>query len=72
MLEHFAALIDAENATAHRRHGTRRFHDLDAPAIVGAVVELASRQLRLGVPATLLELEPVIERLAVGLLHQPD
>jgi AcrR family transcriptional regulator len=72
MLEHFADLIDAENAAAHRRHGTRRFQPLDAAAIVGAVAELASRQLRLGVPDTLLELEPVIDRLALGLLHEPE
>jgi len=72
MLEHFAALIDAENATAHRRRGTRRFQEHDAHAIVGAVVELASRQLRLGVPASLMDLEPVIERLALGLLREPE
>jgi AcrR family transcriptional regulator len=70
MLEQFAALIDAENAAAHRRHGTPRFRSPhDAHAIVGAAVELCSRQLRHGVPDTLLELEPVIERLALGLLH---
>jgi AcrR family transcriptional regulator len=72
MLEHFAALVEAENAAAFRKHGTPRFaSSLDAYAIVGAVVELCSRQLRLGQPATLLELEPVIERLAVGLLDRP-
>lgn len=70
MLEHFAALIDAENAAAHRHSGARRFREGDAFAIVGAVFELSSRQLRLGVPATLAELEPVIERLALGLLHE--
>ena len=40
----------------------------DAYALVGAIVELASRQLRHGVPAEPLELEPVIERLIAGLL----
>jgi AcrR family transcriptional regulator len=70
MLDHFAALIEAENATAHRKHGTPRFGPHDAHAIVGATVELCSRQLRLGVPDTLLELEPVIERIALGLLRE--
>jgi hypothetical protein len=69
MLDHFAALIEAENTTGHRKHGTPRFGPHDAHAIVGATVELCSRQLRLGVPETLLELEPVIERLALGLLR---
>ena len=41
----------------------------DAFAIVGAVVELASRQLRTGRPPHLLELEPVVERLVTGLLE---
>lgn len=41
----------------------------DAFAIVGAVVELASRQLRTGRPSHLLELEPVVERLVTGLLE---
>jgi AcrR family transcriptional regulator len=41
----------------------------DAFAIVGAVVELASRQIRTGRPADIRELEPVIERLALGLLR---
>lgn len=70
MLEHFASLVDAENAAAARKHGTPRFRSPhDAFAIVGATVELCSRQLRLGEPADLMELEPVIERLALGVLH---
>jgi AcrR family transcriptional regulator len=40
----------------------------DAFAIVGAVVELASRQLRTGRPQDLRELEPVVERLVLGLI----
>ena len=40
----------------------------DAFAIVGAVVELASRQIRTGVPADIRELEPVVERLSLGLM----
>ena len=37
-------------------------------AIAGAVVELASRQIRTGRPANISELEPVVERLTMGLL----
>jgi AcrR family transcriptional regulator len=40
----------------------------DAYAITGAVVELASRQIRTGVPENIRDLEPVIERLILGLL----
>ena len=40
----------------------------DAFAIVGAIVELASRQLRTKDPADIRELEPVIERLVLGLV----
>ena len=40
----------------------------DAFAIVGAIVELASRQIRTGVPGDIRELEPVVERLTLGLL----
>lgn len=70
VLERFAALVDAENAAAHRRHGTPRFASPhDAFAIVGGVVELCSRHLRLGIPEDLEELEPVIERLALGVLY---
>jgi hypothetical protein len=41
----------------------------DAFAIVGAVVELASRQIRTGRPNDIRELEPVVERLVLGLLR---
>ena len=40
----------------------------DAFAIVGAIVELASRQLRTQDPADIRELEPVLERLILGLV----
>ena len=39
---------------------------LDAYAIVGAITELVSRQVRLGEPADVLELAPVIDRLIGG------
>jgi AcrR family transcriptional regulator len=40
----------------------------DAFAIVGAIVELASRQIRTQDPADIGELEPVLERLVLGLV----
>ena len=55
--------------SARRRRAAERFgvpklkSPDDAYALVGASVELASRQLRHGIPADPLELEPVIERL---------
>ena len=42
----------------------------DAFAIVGAVVELASRQIRTGEPRDIRDVEPVLERLVVGVLHE--
>jgi hypothetical protein len=43
----------------------------DAFAIVGATFELVSRQLRTGQPERLLDLEPLVQRLILGLLSQP-
>jgi AcrR family transcriptional regulator len=64
----FAAAIDAENATAARKGMMRRFASPDdSYAIVGAVAELASRQLRRGNPGDVRELEPLVERLIFGL-----
>jgi AcrR family transcriptional regulator len=64
----FATIIDAENAEAARRGQLRRFASpYDAYAIVGAIMELVSRQVRLGDPADPLELAPVIDRLISGL-----
>jgi AcrR family transcriptional regulator len=68
----FAEVIDAENAAAARKGAMPRFASSDdAFAVVGAVIELASRQLRLGVPPDVRELEPLIERLMLGLLAVP-
>jgi AcrR family transcriptional regulator len=69
VLQDFADYIVRENALAAERYGVPKLKSPDdAYALVGAVVELASRQLRHGVPADPLELEPVIERLIAGLL----
>jgi AcrR family transcriptional regulator len=68
ILQGFAGLLDAENAEAARRGQLRRFASPhDAFAIVGAINELVSRQVRLGEPPDVLELAPVIDRLISGL-----
>jgi AcrR family transcriptional regulator len=66
----FAAAVEAENAAAARRRGAvGRLTSLDdAVAIVGAIAELTSRRVRLGQPESVIELEPVIERLMIGLM----
>jgi AcrR family transcriptional regulator len=69
----FAAALDAENAAAAERGALPRYASQDDPfAIVGAVIELASRQIRLGVPADVRELEPVIERLMLGMMSRSE
>jgi AcrR family transcriptional regulator len=68
-LARMEATIDGFNLADAERGLARRFASrLDAVAIVGAVVELASRHLRTGRPADIRELEPVIERLTLGLV----
>ena len=69
VLQVFADVVDAENAAAARRGLTPRFASpLDSFAVVGAITELVSRQVRLGVPERVLDLAPVIDRLIFGLL----
>jgi AcrR family transcriptional regulator len=71
ILQGFARVLDAENAAAARRGLIGRFASPhDTFAVVGAIAELISRQVRLGVPVDALELAPVIDRLIFGLL--PD
>lgn len=70
VLDAFASYIDATNqADAADGSVPRLASHEDAYAIVGAAVELASRQLRTGQPAELAELAPVIERLVLGMLR---
>jgi AcrR family transcriptional regulator len=57
---------------AERGRSPRLASPLDAYAITGAVVELASRQIRTGVPGDIRELEPIVERLILGLLAAGD
>jgi AcrR family transcriptional regulator len=59
--------LEAIAAQIHARTGELVSID-DAFAIVAAVVGLVGRQLRRGRPATMEELDPVIGRLAVGLM----
>ena len=69
ILQAFAGVLDAENAAAARRGLMGRFSSPhDSFAVVGAVTELVSRQVRLGVPEHMLDLAPVIDRLIFGLL----
>jgi AcrR family transcriptional regulator len=67
-LESVAQYLEELNAQDAERGATPRLAPHDAFAIVGAVVELASRQIRTGVPDDIRELEPVVERLTLGLL----
>ncbi len=69
IVQQFADVLDAENASAAARGLIGRFaSSYDSFAIVGAVVELVSRQVRLGEPGDVLELAPVIDRLITGVL----
>ncbi|MGZ4173908.1 MAG: TetR/AcrR family transcriptional regulator [Solirubrobacteraceae bacterium] len=69
ILQSFAEALDAENEAAARRGLIARFASpLDAVAIIGAITELVSRQVRLQEPRDVLELAPVIDRLILGVL----
>ena len=69
-LNTIADFIDSTNERdAARGIVPRLASPLDAFALVGAVVELASRQLSTGTPGQLSDLEPVVQRLVIGLLE---
>jgi AcrR family transcriptional regulator len=69
VLEAFAQMLDRANEVNAQRGQSRRFASpLDALAVVGAITELVSRQVRLGDPADPLDLAPVIDRMIDGLL----
>ena len=73
IMQMFANALDAENAAAARRGLIARFQSrYDAYAIVGAITELVSRQVRRAEPENLLELAPVIDRLILGVLSLGD
>ena len=68
-LDSVAQYVDELNRRDFERGAAPRFASpQDAFAIAGAVVELASRQIRTGRPATIAELEPVVERLVLGMI----
>jgi AcrR family transcriptional regulator len=74
ILQGFATMLDAENAAGAQRGLIGRFASPnDAFAVVGAIVELVSRQVRLGIPEDVNDLAPVIDRLIFGLVDAaPD
>src|ERR671913_218409 len=73
VLAEYASYVDEVNRQdAERGSAPRLASAHDAFAIVGAVVELASRQIRTGRPDDIRDLEPVVERLVLGLLHAAD
>jgi AcrR family transcriptional regulator len=71
ILEAFTDAIFRDNENVAPRYDAPKFATRDdAFACVGAIVELASRQLRTGTPSDIRELEPVIDRLMTGILKQ--
>jgi AcrR family transcriptional regulator len=68
VLAEYASYVDGVNHEDADRFGVPRLASPhDSFAIVGAVVELASRQIRTGQPDDVRDLEPVVERLVLGL-----
>ena len=73
ILAQYADYVDDVNREDAERGLVARFASIhDAFAIVGAVVELASRQIRTGRPDDIRDLEPVVQRLVLGLMHAAD
>jgi AcrR family transcriptional regulator len=64
-------MYESTAAAAEREGGPAYASPDDAFAIVGATFELISRQLRAGHPERVTDLQPLIERLILGLLSQP-
>jgi len=71
VLDAFASALHRDNARVAPRFGAPTFaHPDDAFAVIGAIVEMVSRQLRTGQPADIRDLEPVLMRLLLGVLSQ--
>ena len=71
ILEAFADGLHRDNARTAPRYGAPTFASTDdAFAVIGAAVELVSRQLRTGRPEQFGALEPVITRLMLGALDR--
>jgi AcrR family transcriptional regulator len=72
VLETFAGWLYDDNRAHAARLGTGVFATRDdAFAVIGAIFELVSRQLRTGRPAAPTDLVPVIERVVRGALTAP-
>jgi AcrR family transcriptional regulator len=69
VLAEYAAYVDEVNREDAEHGVTRLASPHDSFAIVGATVELASRQIRTGEPRDIHDLEPVVERLVLGLMQ---
>jgi AcrR family transcriptional regulator len=70
ILQAFADAMERDFAHAAPSYGAGTFASTDdAFAIIGACVELVSRQLRTGQPEDMLDLLPVIVRLTLGALQ---
>lgn len=70
ILQAFADAMERDFAHAAPEYGAGTFASTDdAFAIIGACVELVSRQLRTGQPEDMLDLLPVIVRLTLGALQ---
>jgi AcrR family transcriptional regulator len=74
LIEGYAQILyDEAREGVEKRGGGQRYASVeDAVAVIGATVELMSRQLRSGRPARMEDLEPVVERLLIGILTDPD
>jgi AcrR family transcriptional regulator len=71
ILEEFAGGLQRDNARTAPRYGAPTFASPDdAFAVIGAAVELVSRQLRTGRPGEMGALAPVITRLMIGALDR--
>jgi AcrR family transcriptional regulator len=71
VLDAFAQALHRDNARVAPRFGAPTFASPDdAFAVIGAIVELVSRQLRTGHPQDIRALEPVLMRVLLGVLAQ--
>ena len=70
LVEHYFDDFNREDAESGESERFASTHD--AFAIVGAMVELASRQIRTREPLDIRELEPVLERMVHGLVSRTD
>ncbi len=71
VLDAFAQALFRDNARVAPRFGAPTFATQDdAFAVIGAIVEVVSRQLRTGHPADIRDAEPVLMRVLLGVLAQ--